>query len=97
MITEPTAASPGLLAYTCAHCDALKDEEEIPPYILGDVNGDKVVNGKDVTVLRRYLVGGYGITVHFFASDVNRDKEVNAKDVTFLRRYFAGGYGLTLD
>ena len=97
LITEPTAASPGLLAYTCAHCDALKDEEEIPPYILGDVNGDKVVNGKDVTVLRRYLVGGYGITVHFFASDVNRDKEVNAKDVTFLRRYFAGGYGLTLD
>ena len=62
----------------------------------GDVNGDGKINAKDVTSLRRYLAGGYGLTVNDAAADVNGDGKVNAKDVTTLRRYLAGGYGITL-
>ena len=58
----------------------------------GDVNGDGVVNAKDVTFLRRSLAGGYGVTVSDAIADVNKDGEVNAKDVTFLRGVLAGGY-----
>ena len=29
--------------------------------LVGDTNGDGVVNAKDVTILRRYLAGGYGV------------------------------------
>lgn len=66
-------------------------------YMLGDVNDDDEVNGKDVTILRRYFAGGYGVTINELAADVNGDGEANGKDVTILRRYFAGGYGVTLE
>ena len=62
----------------------------------GDVNGDGTVNAKDVTVLRRYVAGGYGVTVDAQIADVSGDGTVNAKDVTVLRRYVAGGYGVVL-
>lgn len=65
-------------------------------YIPGDVNGDGVVNGKDITLLRRYYAGGYGVTLNQSAADVNDDGKVNGKDVTLLRRYYAGGYGVVL-
>jgi hypothetical protein len=63
---------------------------------VGDTNNDGVVNAKDVTVLRRYLAGGYGVTMDERVGDTNGDGAVNAKDVTILRRYLAGGYGVEL-
>ncbi len=65
-------------------------------YIPGDVNGDKTVNGKDVTLLRRFIAGGYDVTINEDAADVNDDNMINGKDVTLLRRYNAGGYGVEL-
>ena len=65
--------------------------------LRGDVSEDGSVNAKDVTVLRRYLAGGYGVAIDEKVGDVNNDGSVNAKDVTFLRRYLAGGYGITVD
>ena len=62
----------------------------------GDVNGDGVVNGKDVTVFRRFLAGGYDVTIDEAAGDVNGDGIANGKDITILRRYLAGGYGVVL-
>ena len=62
----------------------------------GDVNSDGAINAKDVTALRRAIVGGYGVTVDMEVADVNKDGTVNAKDVTYLRRALAGGYGVTL-
>ena len=62
----------------------------------GDVSGDGAVNAKDVTIIRRFIAGGYGITVQESVADVNKDGTVNAKDVTVLRRFIAGGYGITL-
>lgn len=63
----------------------------------GDINGDGILNAKDVTALRRYLAGGYTISVVESLLDVNHDGSLNAKDVTYLRRALAGGYGITLE
>lgn len=65
-------------------------------YIPGDVNNDGVVNGKDVTLIRRYNAGGYDVTINEAAADVNDDGVINGKDVTTIRRYIAGGYGVEL-
>ena len=32
--------------------------------VAGDVNGDGEINAKDVTILRRFLAGGYGIELY---------------------------------
>ena len=64
---------------------------------LGDINGDGEINAKDVTMLRRFLAGGWNVEIEKTNSDVNRDGEINAKDVTMLRRYLAGGWGVTLE
>ena len=65
-------------------------------YIPGDVNGDKTINGKDVTLLRRFIAGGYDVIINEDAADVNDDNMINGKDVTLLRRFNAGGYGVEL-
>lgn len=70
---------------------------EVVNYVPGDINGDGVVGTKDVTVLRRYIAGGYDVTVVAEALDVNGDSVVGTKDVTVLRRYIAGGYGIELN
>lgn len=69
---------------------------EVVNYVPGDINGDGVVGTKDVTVLRRYIAGGYNVTVVDEALDVNRDDAITTKDVTALRRFIAGGYGIEL-
>lgn len=58
-------------------------------YIPGDVNGDGVVNGKDVTLIRRYNAG-HEVSINEAAADVNDDGVINGKDATLIRRYNAG-------
>ena len=70
--------------------------DELPRVAAGDLNDDGFANAKDVTVLRRHLAGGYGVTLDEAVADVNRDGSVNAKDVTTLRRFIAGGYDVKL-
>ncbi len=63
----------------------------------GDINSDGAVNAKDVTMLRRYFAGGFGVILSDESvADVNKDGTANAKDVTYLRRAMAGGYGVVL-
>ena len=71
-------------------------EIEIIDYIPGDVNGDGRINGTDITLLRRYITGGYGVTIKTQAADVNNDGRINGTDVTLIRRYITGGYGVVL-
>ncbi|MBR2366382.1 MAG: dockerin type I repeat-containing protein, partial [Oscillospiraceae bacterium] len=60
--------------------------------------GDGAINSKDVTLMRRFLAGGYSVTLtNELIADTNKDGVVNAKDVTILRRYLADGYGVVLD
>lgn len=65
-------------------------------YIPGDVNSDGVINGKDITLLRRFNAGGYDIVINEAAGDVNDDGVINGKDITLVRRYNAGGYDVAL-
>ncbi len=57
-------------------------------YIPGDINGDKSVNNKDLTILFRYL-SNWNVTVNEKALDVNGDGSVNNKDLTILFRYLS--------
>ncbi len=61
---------------------------DVIDYVPGDANGDGTVNGKDVTVIRRYNAN-WDEDINLLAADVNGDGAVNGKDVTQIRRYNA--------
>lgn len=58
-------------------------------YIPGDANKDETVNGKDVTIIRRFNAG-YDVEINELAANVNGDDVINGKDATLIRRYNAG-------
>lgn len=57
--------------------------------VPGDINGDNVLNNKDVTRFMQYNAG-WDVSVNSLALDVNGDGNVNNKDVTRLMQYNAG-------
>lgn len=65
-------------------------------YVKGDLNNDGAVNLKDVTILRRYIAGGWNIELDDKLADINGDGDTNLKDVVTLRRYVAGGWNIKL-
>lgn len=69
---------------------------KIANQLPGDVNSDKTVDVKDVMLTRRYVAGGYGVTLSQSVADVNKDGSVDVKDVMLMRRAVAGGYGVVL-
>ena len=64
--------------------------EPTADYLLGDVNGDGVVNIKDVTVIQKNiaLIKTAPMTGFEFA-DVNDDGNMNVRDVTAIQKYIA--------
>ena len=67
---------------------------EVVDYLYGDANGDGVVNGKDMLLLRKYMANyDYDTdtsTVTVFAgADANGDGVVNGKDMLLMRKYMA--------
>lgn len=61
-------------------------------YMIGDVNGDGVVNNIDRAILSRYLAKWPGYTeesIVLLAADVNQDGTVNNVDRAILSRYLA--------
>lgn len=84
--TENTYANNTNYAYAGSIKTTVEADEK---YCTGDVNGDGIISEEDVLSLRRYLVGGYGITVNLSLCDLNNDGAVNAKDVAALRRLLA--------
>lgn len=63
--------------------------------VLGDVNGDGVINGQDRAALSRYLTVGREALqdIDLSAADVNGDGKVNNVDRAILSRYLAGWAG----
>ncbi len=57
---------------------------------VGDVNDDGVVDVLDVIVLRRYLAGGYDVTIDEIAADIDNDGYITVADIVLLRRYLVG-------
>lgn len=62
----------------------------------GDVDSNGHVNGTDISLLRKYIAGGYGIQINLAAADVNADGRYNGTDVSWIRRNVTGGYDVTL-
>ncbi len=60
-------------------------------YLPGDLNEDGLVNTTDVVLLRRYVAGGYGVSIKEVAADVNDDGILNTTDVVRIRRFVADG------
>ena len=58
-------------------------EPEEPDFILGDVNGDGVVNITDITFMINYLMSENG-EINSQAADINEDGGINITDVTML-------------
>lgn len=69
--------------------------DQFEKVLHGDVNKDNNINILDITLVRRYLAGGYGVELVGDA-DVNNDGDINILDITLIRRYLAGGYGVEL-
>lgn len=65
-------------------------------YTPGDVNGDNDINTDDIILTRRFITGGWGVSIIESAADVDADSKYTAKDVILMRRYVAGGYGVEL-
>ncbi len=61
----------------------------INDYLVGDVNDDDIINGKDVTLLLRHLAD-WDVKINTKAADINADGDVNGQDVTHLMQYLAG-------
>ena len=59
--------------------------------MIGDLNGDGVVNAKDRALLNRYVAkwDGYTTLENPDAADINGDGSINAKDRVLLNRYVA--------
>ena len=71
--------------------ESISGEEDFAPYdgidpgadvLLGDVNGDGVVNIADVTAMIDYILSGNASEINLAACDVNGDNSVNIADVT---------------
>ena len=65
----------------------------LPPQnevVAGDTDGDGKLTLKDVTMLMRYLAGGWNAVVDRAAADFNGDGSVDLRDVALLRRFLAG-------
>lgn len=65
-------------------------------YIPGDVDGDGKVTTKDSILIRRYLLGGWNITINEDAADVDKDGKITVKDSILIRRYLLGGWNIVL-
>lgn len=85
--SEAGAVSEGLEVTTAAVI-----ENALP----GDLDQSGTVKMMDVLMLRKYIVGGYGIVLDENVADVDKNGKVNMMDLILLRKYVVGGYDVEL-
>ena len=56
---------------------------------LGDVNGDDIIDVKDLILIRKHIVNIELTEFNALAADINGDGKVNAVDLTLVRKYLA--------
>lgn len=66
-----------------------RDEQALPSGGRGDANGDGLVDGRDLILLRRFLAGTEALSLAPGA-DYNGDGLVDGRDLILLRRFLAG-------
>lgn len=89
--TSGTTGKPKCVVYKEYSLNAYV-EKMTPPaaIILGDANGDGVLDIDDVTLIRRYLAGIEVGDINLEGLDVNGDGDVDMINVTFMQRALAG-------
>jgi uncharacterized protein YkuJ len=99
-VTPTTFEAEGTVTVTVTYRDKTATFEVTvkKAYLPGDINGDGLHTSTDVSLLRRYIAGGYGVEdkVVLDAVDVNKDGNLTSTDVSMLRRFIAGGYNIEL-
>ncbi len=74
--------------FTCGYCGT-----EFTIAVIGDVNGDGVVNPKDYMMIKRYVLDTYELTgAPLAAADVNVSLKVDAKDYMMVKLYVLDKY-----
>ena len=60
--------------------------------LLGDINGDGLINTGDVLKIHRYILGKIEVMedVYIYSSHINSDNLINTGDVMKLHRYVLG-------
>ena len=62
----------------------------LPEDMLGDVNGDKIINASDLTVLSKYLLGtDLDGVFNTESADLNEDEEINILDLIAIKKIIA--------
>lgn len=89
VLTAEVRQAPG--TDTTAHTITLDLTDKLPKTImLGDVNGDKVINVADIVFIQRYVAKCATFTAdQITAADVTADGKVNISDVVKLQKYIS--------
>ena len=65
--------------------------KEFTNVVIGDTNGDAVINSGDLLRIRQHLLNSNHLTgVYFLASDINGDNSVNSGDLLRVRQHLLG-------
>lgn len=87
IIVPATSTAAGYTAVSCNNCNEVVIYQYTASlYLVGDINGDKLVNSSDVSLLAKY-VSGASISVNKLSCDLNKDKIINIYDLILLQRF----------
>lgn len=71
--------------------DAASDIAEGPAVIIGDANGDGIVNVQDYVGVAKYILQGDFAGFNFVAADTNHDGEINVQDYLSVAKIILDG------
>lgn len=67
------------------------DNKYFEAVIYGDLNGDGIINLKDLLFMQKYLLGKQDLSgAYKKAADINKDSNISIKDLLFVQKYLLG-------
>ena len=65
----------------------MDDDDDGDDFMLGDLNGDKIINSLDATLMSRLILEMDGVEADKNAADINKDGRINSLDYSLLSRH----------
>ena len=65
-----------------------RTDKPVDNYIIGDLNGDGVIDIYDLCKMRKAVLSGD--TDNFGTADINGDDAINSDDLTLLKKFIMG-------